>query len=68
MELQFRLLADPYRFVKLNSAVPADLSSSAQAFTVNVAGDYSIMLPAAETEHIQQLLYKHRSILCVILL
>lgn len=53
MELQFRVLADTYRFVKLNSALPADLSISSQAFTVNVAGDYSIMLPAAETEHIQ---------------
>jgi len=53
MKLQFRLLADAYRFVKFNSALPAYLSSATKAFTVNVAGDYSTMLPAGEIDHIQ---------------
>jgi hypothetical protein len=53
MELQFRLLADAYRFVKFNSALSAELASSTKAFTVNVAGDYSIMLPAADIDQIQ---------------
>jgi hypothetical protein len=48
MNLRFRLLASSYRFVKFNSTLPAGLTSLSEAFTVKVAGDYSVMLPADE--------------------
>jgi len=52
MQLRFKQSAENFQFVKFNSKPPENLATLEGAFSIMVAGDYSIMLPASKSQSV----------------